>query len=234
MDVPALSRPEWPSHARVQLRFNLIHEEYWELRKALGVREDYGAHNPNGNIVVGAVEDRDFVETADALADLIYVLVGTMLEFGIGPEVWDEVQRSNMDKRDPATGKVHRRPDGKVLKREGWTPPNIERVLREQGWIPQGKIVDLRREQKIFVTSASGNQGQDWKVIVHGDRSLHEDDFIVVRGATPYQDQMLQVLSVRYWEDEGVMAIRGRLVSKDAWSVNLIGVPCLTRHTKPL
>jgi predicted HAD superfamily Cof-like phosphohydrolase len=39
---------------------------------------------------------------------------------------WEEVKRSNLDKIDYETGKVIRRADGKILKPEGWTPPNLE------------------------------------------------------------------------------------------------------------
>lgn len=68
---------------------------------------------------------------ADGLADVIYVAVGAALEFGIPLDrVWAEVHRSNMAKVDPATGKVIKRADGKVLKPEGWTPPDVAGVLK--------------------------------------------------------------------------------------------------------
>jgi predicted HAD superfamily Cof-like phosphohydrolase len=38
---------------------------------------------------------------------------------------WAEVARSNLAKIDSATGKVIKRPDGKVLKPDGWTAPNL-------------------------------------------------------------------------------------------------------------
>ena len=40
-------------------------------------------------------------------------------------DAYAEVTRSNMAKVDPTTGKVIKREDGKVLKPEGWTPPNL-------------------------------------------------------------------------------------------------------------
>ncbi len=71
-------------------------------------------------------EDDNIIELADALADIIYIVVGTALEFGIPLDrVWTEVQRSNMAKVDPTTGKAKHRVDGKILKPEGWTPPDI-------------------------------------------------------------------------------------------------------------
>lgn len=107
--VPVLDAPALPEN-RIGLRLDILDEEHKEFRRA--------------------VERRDIVQVADALADVIYVAVGTALEFGIPLDrVWAEVQRSNMAKRDPATGKVRHRDDGKVLKPEGWTPPNIAAAL---------------------------------------------------------------------------------------------------------
>lgn len=72
----------------------------------------------------------DMEEIADGLADLIYVAVGAALEFGIPLDrVWAEVQRSNMAKVDAETGRVRKRADGKVLKPDGWTPPDIKSAL---------------------------------------------------------------------------------------------------------
>ena len=44
-------------------------------------------------------------------------------------DVWNEVARSNLAKIDDETGKVLKRVDGKVLKPEGWTPPDIKSIL---------------------------------------------------------------------------------------------------------
>lgn len=43
-------------------------------------------------------------------------------------EIWAEVQRSNMAKLQP-DGTVKRRDDGKILKPDGWTPPDIRGIL---------------------------------------------------------------------------------------------------------
>jgi predicted HAD superfamily Cof-like phosphohydrolase len=75
--------------------------------------------------LITATTNEDIVEIADGIADVIYVAVGMALANGIPLDaVWDEVQRSNMAKVGGAT-----RQDGKVLKPEGWQPPNIEAVL---------------------------------------------------------------------------------------------------------
>lgn len=82
---------------------------------------------------IDAIDADDLVEVADGLADLIYVCVQAARKFGIPlAKVWQAVQRSNMAKVDPETGRVRRRPeDGKILKPEGWQPPNIAEILEE-------------------------------------------------------------------------------------------------------
>jgi predicted HAD superfamily Cof-like phosphohydrolase len=72
-------------------------------------------------------------EVADALLDSIVVCVGALYSMGIDPQsLWNEVVRTNLAKVDPKTGKVRKREDGKVLKPEGWKPPNLVRLVREQ------------------------------------------------------------------------------------------------------
>lgn len=41
-------------------------------------------------------------------------------------DVWNLVQKANMAKVDPVTGKVKRREDGKILKPDGWVAPDAE------------------------------------------------------------------------------------------------------------
>lgn len=109
-DVPVATSMGFPSRERVELRQRLLREEYLEWLQA--------------------VSERDMVETADALADMVYIIVGTALEFGIPLDrVWNEVQRSNMAKVDPVSGRVEKRADGKVTKPPGWTPPNVAGAL---------------------------------------------------------------------------------------------------------
>lgn len=109
-DVPVLETPQVPAPERQNLRWKLIKEEYAELF-ASWCRDD-------------------LVGMADALADLIYVLVGTALEYGIPlDKVWDAVQAANMAKVDTETGKVRKREDGKVLKPENWQAPDIAGIL---------------------------------------------------------------------------------------------------------
>ena len=94
---------------QAELYVDLIVEEFKELMTAYG--------------------NRDMVEIADACADLTWVIEGLENTLSIPQqEVWDEVARSNLAKIS-SDGKVHKRQDGKVLKPEGWTPPNIKSIL---------------------------------------------------------------------------------------------------------
>lgn len=74
----------------------------------------------------------DTVEEFDAVLDMIVVLIGYGLSRG-WPMLagWEEVMRSNMAKIDPKTGLVTKRADGKILKPEGWTPPDLAEVLEQ-------------------------------------------------------------------------------------------------------
>lgn len=75
--------------------------------------------------------ERDIIESADALADLVYVIYGMALECGINlPAVLAEVQSSNMSKLGE-DGKPIYREDGKVLKGPGFFVPNIARGLAQ-------------------------------------------------------------------------------------------------------
>ncbi len=117
-DTPIAPVPAFPSDERCALRRDLIGEEVKETIDALALR--------------------DMIETADGIVDSIYVLIGAALELGLPlAELFAEVQRSNMAKavrQADGSYKVVRRADGKILKPEGWTPPDIAGVLRRHGW----------------------------------------------------------------------------------------------------
>lgn len=93
------------------LYYNLVKEEMGEL---------FTAYNLN-----------DKTEQLDALVDILVVTIGAIYSMGIDPqEAWDEVMRTNLAKIDPNTGKVLKREDGKVLKPDGWVPPNLGRFFQ--------------------------------------------------------------------------------------------------------
>ena len=99
-------KPGFPDERTATMRLNLVQEEARELGEA--------------------IERRDIAAVADALADLLYVTYGMAITFGIDIRpVFAEVHRSNMAKVGGPT-----RDDGKILKPEGWQPPDIAGVLR--------------------------------------------------------------------------------------------------------
>ena len=93
-----------------KLYVKLIEEEFTELKEA--------------------INNNDMLETLDALEDILVVTVGAIHSMGAdGEGGWNEVMRTNFVKVDPETGKVRKRSDGKVLKPEGWQPPNLKPFL---------------------------------------------------------------------------------------------------------
>lgn len=108
-DVPMAENPSLPSPEVAKLRMDLIAEEFRELQAGFA--------------------SGDIVEIADALTDLLYVTYGAGLVCGIDLDAcFSEVHRSNQAKAGP-NGEVRRREDGKILKPEGWTAPNLAAVL---------------------------------------------------------------------------------------------------------
>ena len=80
--------------------------------------------------LVDAITAHDRVEALDALIDILVVTIGAIHSMGADAEgAWREVMRTNMAKIDPETGLVRRRADGKILKPEGWQPPELKRYL---------------------------------------------------------------------------------------------------------
>lgn len=79
-----------------------------------------------------ALNRRDLVGVADALGDMVYVIYGTALTFGIDLDaVVAEVHRANMSKLDP-NGAPLLRADGKVLKGPDYRPPQLAAILERQ------------------------------------------------------------------------------------------------------
>ena len=79
--------------------------------------------------VCAAIDRSDLIEVADGLADLLYVVYGTAITFGIDLDVVvREVHRSNMTKLGPDGQPIYRE-DGKVMKGPGFELPRIAEVL---------------------------------------------------------------------------------------------------------
>jgi predicted HAD superfamily Cof-like phosphohydrolase len=67
----------------------------------------------------------------DALIDILVVTIGAIHSAGFNGEcAWQEVMRTNFAKVDPVIGKIRKRGDGKILKPDGWTPPDLEPFAR--------------------------------------------------------------------------------------------------------
>jgi predicted HAD superfamily Cof-like phosphohydrolase len=78
-----------------------------------------------------AINNQDSVEQLDALIDILVVTIGAIHSMGADAEgAWKEVMRTNFAKINKETGKVEKREDGKVLKPDGWTPPNLEPYVK--------------------------------------------------------------------------------------------------------
>lgn len=108
MGVRHSKTPTLPDNETRTLRRTLIEEE---------VKEYFEAEEKN-----------DLTEIAKELADIVVVVAGCADVYGIPFEkVFEAVHKSNMAKAPG--GKVKRREDGKILKPDGWKPPDIKRIL---------------------------------------------------------------------------------------------------------
>lgn len=88
-----------------------------------------------------ACQENDLVEIADALADKLYILCGTILEHGmrgIIEDCFNEVQRSNMSKLDDDGNPIingqngvfdPKKAMGKILKSNNFSEPNLKQFL---------------------------------------------------------------------------------------------------------
>jgi predicted HAD superfamily Cof-like phosphohydrolase len=88
------------------------------------------------NELIESVADSDLVGIADALADIVCVVYGTAVTYGIDLDrVLTEVYGSNMSKLDK-NGKPLLRDDGKAIKSDQYFPPDVAGVLKLQPPLP--------------------------------------------------------------------------------------------------
>ena len=107
-DIPSISFPSKISSGAIARRMALINEETAELYVAMHMG--------------------DLIGIADGLADLLYVVLGTAVEYGIEIEpIFNEVHRSNMSKVGGT-----KREDGKLIKPATYSPANLEPLIRQQ------------------------------------------------------------------------------------------------------
>ena len=92
-----------------KLRIDLIKEELGEL--------------------VDAMKNKDILEVADALTDILYVTYGAGHAFGIDlDKCFEEVQNSNMSKLDE-NGKPIYNESGKVMKGPNYFKPDLSKFV---------------------------------------------------------------------------------------------------------
>ena len=103
------SNPSFSTEKINHLRYNLIKEELDELKQAM--------------------ENKDLLEVADALTDILYVTYGAGHAFGINlDKCFEEVQNSNMSKLG-LDGKPIYNEKGKVMKGPKYFKPNLSKFV---------------------------------------------------------------------------------------------------------
>ena len=127
-------------YERMNMRMSLIAEEFAELMGAVyGPRARAIIEAATAEAVAADEGERDVIEAADALADLVYVVYGMAIESGMNLDsVLAEVQASNLSKLMP-DGSVKLREDGKVLKGPNFFQPNIARGLGFESHTDRGE-----------------------------------------------------------------------------------------------
>ena len=104
------TKPSFSSEKINKLRIDLIKEELEELTEAMN--------------------NKDLLEVADALTDILYVTYGAGHAFGIDlDKCFDEVQRSNMSKLD-GDGKPIYNEHGKVMKGPRYFRPDLGKFVK--------------------------------------------------------------------------------------------------------
>ena len=104
------NKPSFSSEKINNLRYELIKEELDEFKEAL--------------------KDKDILEVADALTDILYVTYGAGHAFGINlDKCFEEVQQSNMSKLDEK-GKPIYNERGKVMKGPSYFKPDLTKFVK--------------------------------------------------------------------------------------------------------
>ena len=104
------NKPTFSSEKINNLRYNLIKEELEEFKDALN--------------------NKDLLEVADALTDILYVTYGAGHAFGINlDKCFEEVQQSNMSKLDK-NGKPIYNEAGKVMKGPKYFKPDLNKFIK--------------------------------------------------------------------------------------------------------
>jgi predicted HAD superfamily Cof-like phosphohydrolase len=139
-NAPVIETPQIPSKERCDLRTTLLQEELDEIKDA--------------------IQKKNIIDIADGFGDLMVILCGSILEFGLDDkfdEIFFEIHRSNMSKacsseeeaqktlehykqKDGTTGYykkldnryvVYRDGDNKILKSINYSPANLKGIINK-------------------------------------------------------------------------------------------------------
>ena len=103
-------KPSFSSEKINNLRYELIREELDEFKDAL--------------------KNKDILEVADALTDILYVTYGAGHAFGINlDKCFEEVQQSNMSKLDEKGKPIYNK-SGKVMKGASYFKPDLTKFVK--------------------------------------------------------------------------------------------------------
>lgn len=70
------------------------------------------------------LDAKDIVEQADAMIDLMYFAIGTLVEMGVRPDdLFEVVHKANLSKISANSDRIYD-PDGKLMKPSGWIDPH--------------------------------------------------------------------------------------------------------------
>ena len=105
------TKPSFSTDKINSLRYDLIKEELEELKEAM--------------------ENKDLLEVADALTDILYVTYGTGHAFGIDlDKCFEEVQNSNMSKLGEDGRPIYNE-SGKVMKGPKYFKPDLTKFINQ-------------------------------------------------------------------------------------------------------
>ena len=103
------TKPSFSTDKINKLRLDLIREELHELTEAMN--------------------NKDLLEVADALTDILYVTYGAGHAFGINlDKCFEEIQNSNMSKLGENGMPIYNE-HGKVMKGPNYFKPNLKKII---------------------------------------------------------------------------------------------------------
>jgi predicted HAD superfamily Cof-like phosphohydrolase len=155
--------PKWDCNIPLETKFlrsSLIREEVAEL--------------------LTAIDNNDFVDIADGIADVLYVVIGTALAYGIPTGlVFDIVSENNMTKINAETGVCDKDEYGKILKPEGYVKVALQEPLEKwavgiknmggdemfKRLVVEGYIRQFRNAQSLILTPGSEEEAKSIAIL---------------------------------------------------------------------